>query len=164
MSLPPFAGASGASDVDAQRDGYLDLALAGHSRCADHTAILREVKGWKVDAVQTPDFTVDTGRHLHGDRSIGRQHPPLRQDVEIVEVEPLRLIHEHSDSWSMDNYFRFEPDGDATRVVMESDYEMPGKLPGFIKDLVSKGWVERNTRNILADFKAMAEARGPAHA
>ena len=41
---------------------------------------------------------------------------------------------------------------------------MPGHLPGFIKDLVTKGWVERNTHQMLADFKALAEATVPAHA
>ena len=88
----------------------------------------------------------------------------MSQNVEIVEVEPQRLIHEHSDSWSMDNYFRFEPDGDATRVVFESEWEMPGKMPGAIKDLATKGWMERNTRNIVADFKTLAEAKVPAKA
>jgi hypothetical protein len=63
----------------------------------------------------------------------------------------------------MDNYFRFEPDGDATNFVVESDWEMPGKVPGFIKDMVSKGWVERNFRNSMADCKALVEAKAPAH-
>ena len=88
----------------------------------------------------------------------------MKQTFEIVEVEPQRLIREHSDSGPMDNEFRFEPDGDATNVVIESDWEMPGKVPVFIKEFVSKGWVERNTRNMLADFKALAEAKVPAHA
>ena len=51
----------------------------------------------------------------------------MSQDVEIVEVEPLRLIHEHSDSGPMDNTIRLEPNGDATRCVFESDWDMPGK-------------------------------------
>ena len=34
----------------------------------------------------------------------------------------------------------------------------PGKVPGFVKDLVSKGWVERNFRHAMADFKALVEA------
>ena len=88
----------------------------------------------------------------------------MSQTFEIVEVESMRLIHEHTDSGPMDNYFRFESDGDATNIVLESDWEMPGKVPGFVKDFVSKGWVERNTRHVLADFKAMAEAKVPAHA
>ena len=83
---------------------------------------------------------------------------------EIVEVEPLRLIHEHSDSGPIDNFMRFEPDGEATRMVIDSDWEMPGHWPGFIKNLVTKGMVERNTRQMLADFKALAEATVPAHA
>ena len=88
----------------------------------------------------------------------------MKQTMEVVEVEPVRLIHEHSDTGPMDNYYRLEPDGDATRLVLESDYEMPGKVPGFIKDFVSKGWAERNMRNMMADFKALAEAEVPAHA
>jgi uncharacterized membrane protein len=87
-----------------------------------------------------------------------------KQPMEIVEVEPLRLIHEHNDDFPKDNYYRFAPDDDATRFVIESDYEIPGKLPGFIKDLVSKGWVERQHRKILADFKALAEANVPVQA
>jgi hypothetical protein len=61
----------------------------------------------------------------------------------------------------MDNFMRFEPDGEATRLVLDSDWEMPGHVPGFIKDLVTKGWVERNTHQMLADFKALAEAKVP---
>ena len=85
----------------------------------------------------------------------------MKTTYKIVEVEPLRLIHEHTDDGPMDNLMRFERDGGATRLVIDSDYELPGKLPGFIKDLVSKGWVERNTHQMLADFKALAEAKIP---
>lgn len=83
----------------------------------------------------------------------------MKADYEIVEVEPLRLIHEHSDWGPMDNYMRFEPDGEATRLVIDSDYEMPSKMPGFIQDLVAKGWMERNMHQTLADFAALAEAK-----
>ncbi len=41
---------------------------------------------------------------------------------------------------------------------------MPGKVPGFIKDLISKGWMERSSRQMLEDFKALAEAKVPAQA
>jgi hypothetical protein len=85
----------------------------------------------------------------------------MKATYEVVEVEPLRLIHEHTDWGPQDNYLRFERDGEATLLTMDSDWEMPGHLPGFIKDLVSKGWVERNTRQMLADFKALAEAKVP---
>ena len=64
----------------------------------------------------------------------------------------------------MDNFTRFEPDREATRMVVDSDWEMSGHLPGFIKDLVTKGWVERNTHQILSGFNALAEAKVPAHA
>jgi hypothetical protein len=85
----------------------------------------------------------------------------MKETYTIVEVEPLRLIHEHGDSGPMDSFMRFEPDGQATRLVIDSAYEIPGKLPGFIKDLASKGWVERNTHQMLTDFKALAEAKVP---
>jgi hypothetical protein len=88
----------------------------------------------------------------------------LKTTQKVVEVEPLRYIHEHNDDGPMDSYMRFVPEGDATRLVIDSDYEIPGRVPGFIKDIVNKGWVERNHRNMLADFKAMAEVRIPAHA
>jgi uncharacterized membrane protein len=88
----------------------------------------------------------------------------MKESYKVVEVEPLRLIHEHSDSGPMDNFMRFEPDGQATRLVIDSEYEIPGKLPGFIKDLATKGWVERNTHQMLTDFKALAEVKVPAHA
>ena len=88
----------------------------------------------------------------------------MKSTNEVVEVEPQRLYHEHSDMGPTDMYFRLEPDGDATKFIAESDYEMPGKLPGFIKDLMSKGWMERQGHQMLADFKALAEANVPAKA
>lgn len=86
----------------------------------------------------------------------------MKQTSEVVEVEPLQLIHEHTDNGPMDTYLRFEPEGKSTRVVVDSDYEMPGKLPGFFKDLMARGWVERQTHQMLADFKALAETKAPA--
>ena len=84
--------------------------------------------------------------------------------TKVVEVEPLRLIHEHQDTGPMDMYLQFEPDGDATTCVVEAEYEMPGRMPGFVKDIMNKAWFERQTRNMLADFKAIAEAKVPAEA
>jgi len=82
----------------------------------------------------------------------------------VVEVEPLKLIHEHTDEGPQDTYYRFERDGEATRVIVESDYEMPGHIPGFLKSLMSKSFFERQARHMLGDFKALAEATVPAHA
>jgi hypothetical protein len=80
----------------------------------------------------------------------------------VVEVEPLRLIHEHSDdNGVMDTFFRFAPEGNATRVIVEADYEMPGHIPGFLKNLWTKSYFERQTRHMLGDFKAIAEATVP---
>ena len=85
----------------------------------------------------------------------------MKATYEIVEVEPQRLIHEHTDWGPMDNYFRFEPDGDATNFIAESDFEMPGKVPGVLKDMVSKGWVERNWRPNSALFRRITCFRRP---
>jgi uncharacterized membrane protein len=85
----------------------------------------------------------------------------MKQTSTVVEVEPLKLIHEHTDDGPMDTYFRFEPEGDATRLVIESDYEMPGYIPGFVQNVMNKNWIERNTRQMLGDFKALAEATAP---
>ena len=41
---------------------------------------------------------------------------------------------------------------------------MPGHIPGFIKNLMSRSFIERQTRHMLGDFKALAEATVPAHA
>jgi uncharacterized membrane protein len=82
----------------------------------------------------------------------------------VVEVEPLKLIHEHTDDWSMDTFFRFEPEGDATRLIVEADYDMPGHIPGFLKNLMTKSFFERQMRHMLGDFKALVEATVPAHA
>jgi uncharacterized membrane protein len=86
----------------------------------------------------------------------------MKTRTEVVEVEPLRLIHEHHDTGPMELYLRFEPDGEATTCVVDADYEMPGKMPGFVKDVMNKTWFERQTKNMLADFKAIAEAKAPA--
>ena len=80
----------------------------------------------------------------------------------VVEVEPLRLIHEHTaDQGEQDTFLRFEPEGDATRLIVESDYEMPGHLPGALKSLMTKTFFDRQMRHMLGDFKAMAEATVP---
>ncbi len=85
----------------------------------------------------------------------------MKSTSRIVEVEPLRLIHEHVDVGPEENYLRFERDGDATLLSIDSDYEMPGHLPGFIKELMTKRWMERNVHHMLEDFKTFAEAKVP---
>jgi uncharacterized membrane protein len=86
----------------------------------------------------------------------------MKQTSTVVEVEPLKLIHEHTDdNGTMDTFFRFEPEGDATRVIIEADYGMPGHIPGFLKNLMTKSFFERQTRHMLGDFKALAEVKVP---
>ena len=86
----------------------------------------------------------------------------MKWTVEVAEVEPERLIRVRSDYGPMDTTFRYEPDGEATKLTVDADFEMPGKWPGFIKDFMSKGWMEGNMRRMFEDFKAIAEATVPA--
>ena len=85
----------------------------------------------------------------------------MKQTATVVEVEPLKLIHEHTDDGPMDSFMRLEPEGDATRVIFESDYEMPGHIPRVIKNLMTKSFMDRQMRHALGDFKALAEATVP---
>jgi carbon monoxide dehydrogenase subunit G len=86
----------------------------------------------------------------------------MKQTSTVVEVERLRFIREHTDDQgTMDTFFRFEPEGDGTRVIVESDYEMPGHIPGFLKSLMTKSFFERQMHHFLGDFKALAEATVP---
>ena len=98
--------------------------------------------------------------YVQSERFLGCE---MKMTMTVVEVEPLRLYREHMEPGPMENCFRVEPDGEATRFVFEADYELPAKLPGFVKRAVASGWIERNHRKILADFKALAEAKVPAH-
>jgi hypothetical protein len=87
-----------------------------------------------------------------------------KSTVTVVEVEPLRLYHEHMEPGPMENSFSCAPEDEATRFVFEADYELPPRLPGFVKRAVASGWIERNHRKMLAEFKALAEAEVPASA
>jgi uncharacterized membrane protein len=88
----------------------------------------------------------------------------MKQTSKVVEVEPLKLIREHSDDGPMETLLRFEPEGDATRLIMESDYGMPGFIPGFLQSVMTKPYFERQTRHMLGELKAFAEATIPVHA
>lgn len=79
----------------------------------------------------------------------------------VVEVEPERLLHLRTEDGPMDLIYRFEPDGDATRVTIESDWQMPGHVPGFVQKLMSRAWIDRQVRQQMEDFKAIAEAPVP---
>jgi len=60
--------------------------------------------------------------------------------------------------------FRLEPDGDATHLIVDCDYQLPGHLPGVVKDLLSRSLVERTMRETGEKFRALAEATVPAPA
>jgi ligand-binding SRPBCC domain-containing protein len=87
----------------------------------------------------------------------------MKGTLTVLEVEPMRLLHLRSDM-GPDMVFRFAPEGDATHLTFETDYEMPGHIPGFVKNLMTKSYVERQMRRGMEDIKAFAEATVPAHA
>ena len=84
----------------------------------------------------------------------------MKGTLTVTEVEPLRLIHLRSD-FPMDALYRLEPEGKGTRMTVEGDYDMPGHIPGFIKNLMTKTWVERQMRHQLENFKGLAEVTVP---
>jgi len=84
----------------------------------------------------------------------------MKSKDEVVEVEPHRLLHIRSDG-PTDMFLRFEKDGDATRVEVETEYQLPAYLPGFIKNLMTKRFMERYMRQALEVFKAQAELKAP---
>jgi hypothetical protein len=81
-----------------------------------------------------------------------------------LEVEPLKLLREHTDDGPQENILRFDPESDATRLIIEADYELPAHIPGFLKNLMTRSFFERQGQHILGDLKAMAEATAPVHA
>ena len=64
----------------------------------------------------------------------------------------------------MDTVLRLEPAGDTTRLVVECDYDIAFRLPGFLKDLLGRHWGEPNSRQMMATVKTLAEARVLTHA
>jgi uncharacterized membrane protein len=105
--------------------------------------------------ISGPVDQVGTTYVMHG-KMLGFE---FKAKYTILEVEPHKLIHERTtDNGVQDNYLRFEREGDATRVTIDSDYTLPAHLPSFM----TKGFFERNMRNMLADFKLLAEQKVPA--
>ena len=84
----------------------------------------------------------------------------MKGTLTVAEVEPLRMVHLRSD-FPMDAFYRLASEGEATRMIAEGDYDMPGHLPGFIKNLMTKTWVERQMRHQLENFKGLAEVTVP---
>jgi uncharacterized protein YndB with AHSA1/START domain len=86
----------------------------------------------------------------------------VKQKYTVVEVEPPKFFHQHSpDQGGADDYFKLESEGDKTRFIIESEWEMPAHVPGFLKNLMTTSFFERTARNMLQDFKMLAEATAP---
>ena len=114
-----------------------------------------EHSDWSGPLDQVGTTFVQTGRTMGFE---------MKTTLTVVEVEPLRLHRVRGEPGPWEMTWRAEPEGDATRLILESDYDLPGPLPGAIKNLMTKGWMEGNVHKILADIKAFTEATVPAHA
>jgi uncharacterized protein YndB with AHSA1/START domain len=83
----------------------------------------------------------------------------------IVEVVPNRLIRitgeteAHAKSeWT----YRFEPEGEATRCLLDVEYDAPGGVFGAALDrIVFERAFERAMRHMAENFAAMAEMKVP---
>ncbi len=53
-----------------------------------------------------------------------------KYDLTVTEVEPLRLCHVKAEPGPWDMVWRLEPDGDATRLAIETDFEIPARCRG----------------------------------
>lgn len=130
-------------------------------------AVLMDTSHWKDWAPRSEfsDFSgpVDEVGTTYADttRLMGFR---FRMITTVVEVEPLRRYHEHTDTGPVDTIIRLEPEGDGTRLVVESDYEVAGKLPGFVKELVARVVGERNVRQMLGNIRKLAEDDVPGQA
>jgi uncharacterized protein YndB with AHSA1/START domain len=80
----------------------------------------------------------------------------MKGTLEVLEVEPQRLLRLRSDQ-GVNMVFRFEAQGGGTVLTLEGDYQMP-HLPAFLQNLMSKSYIERNTRHQLENIKALVEA------
>lgn len=82
----------------------------------------------------------------------------------VTEVVPHRLVRIHAtteDGRRSEWAWRFDPDGEATRLSLEVAYDAPG-IGGAIADtLVWHGALERAVRHMLENLAALAEAHAP---
>jgi len=84
----------------------------------------------------------------------------------VAELEPNRLIHvtgvNRDDQAKSDWVYRFLPEGRATMVSLDVDYEVPGGVLGGVMDrIVFERAFERALRHMAENFGALAEVGVP---
>ena len=115
----------------------------------DHVwAFLCDTSHWQDWALrqETSDFSGPVTRS--GRRSSRRADDGLRDEGD--EHGPrgrAAEAHPPAERLADGRFYRFESEGDATRMTVEADYEMPGHIPGFLKNLMTKSWFDRQTRH-----------------
>jgi uncharacterized membrane protein len=78
----------------------------------------------------------------------------------VVEVEPNRLVRIRGFEGD-DMIYRFEPEGDGTRVSVDDEYVTTGVFSKLIDKVVLHNTMDRATRDFLEKMKEIAEAKVP---
>lgn len=82
--------------------------------------------------------------------------------MRIVEVQPQRLVRVQNDQGAMGFVYRFDPEGDGTRLSIDAEYGMTGPLGKLADKVVVHGYIDRSSRHMLERMKEIAEAKVPA--
>jgi uncharacterized membrane protein len=144
--------------IDAPIEAVWDLAV-DVQRLVEWQSGLVEVKDAtgkldRVGASYSPVFRF-AGRKLDG-------------HFEVTRIEKPNLIEEKGTSpggGKATTTFKLGRSGSGTDVSSEIDYELPGGFFGNIADkLFMERQIERDIKHSNANFKALCEAKVPAHA
>lgn len=137
--------------------------------CWDIYADPNRILEWQEGVVEVKDISGKLDR-------VGSAYSPvfrlagrkLETRVEVTKVEKPRLIETAgtiAGGGKGQSTTTFEPSGGGTDMTFELDYELPG---GFVGDLADKLFMERaaerQIRHGSENFKALCEAKVPAHA
>jgi uncharacterized membrane protein len=103
--------------------------------------------------LSTVGTTFDSTFHLLGQT--------VKSKGTVVESEPQRLLRlqGEGESGTSDFIYRFEPIGETTRCTLDVEYEISGAMAPILDRLVYHGALERATRHMAENFKALAEAK-----
>ncbi len=130
----------------------------------DVLADLDRLPDWATTVVEnhdTPDKPLEVGQTFGQTiRLAGRN---IRTEWEVIDVErPRHLAYRATGpaGATLEMHQRVEPDGEASRVELELDYELPG---GALGDAVDRIYVERRNEreaeHSLHNLKDLLESR-----
>ncbi len=79
--------------------------------------------------------------------------------MRIVEVEPQRLVRVQNDQGALGFTYRFETEGDGTRLSLDGEYETTGPLGKLADKVVLHRYMDRSSRHMVDKMKEIAEAK-----